>query len=292
MEITRLDTHSKIVDAVRSAKLPFIFFATPEMLNTFFNKKNFALYAISEGTNTYLFVQKEHTKELRLLFADFPESAIAQLRETFNPPYIAYNELAQNPEKEHQVVATEVVVDLEKYISLADKTIRKQYHQAQKYNHLTFKEFKNIPRSDIEQFLNDWAQMKQTQHPLFSYTLENDRNFFDKYTEDDFWGIAVYDDKKLVGYSIAIAIGTQNCVSAFNKCLRGYRNLGLQISIEKARMAYKKGYTHMNIGTINNDFKKHLLPIATTHHLYSYEFWRNENFKTKSPHGYTDVLFF
>ena len=83
-----------------------------------------------------------------------------------------------------------------------------------------------------------------------------------------------------------------HCVSAFNKCLRGYTNLGLEVSYRKAVLAHAQGYRLMALGGINNDFKKKFISISRLEPLYGYEIWREATFLTKTPHGYTHAFFY
>ena len=120
---------------------------------------------------------------------------------------------------------------------------------------------------------------------------DSDKNFFHKYNgTKSCFGVAAYDGDILVGYSIGVQLDTEYCLSAFNKILRGYTNLGLQISYEKAQLVFEKGFKYMNLGSINNDFKKQFIPIAQQRNLYGTEICRDESFKTLSPYGYTPGL--
>ena len=142
----------------------------------------------------------------------------------------------------------------------------------------------------MEEFWVTWAADLASRREKFSDRTENDERFFDLYDDSTYFGIAAYNGLKLVAYSIGVHHSEGYCLSAFNKSLRGYTNLGLQVSYEKAKQAAALGYTQMNLAWINNDFKKQFLSIANPLMLYSFELCRNEEFKTLTPYGYTGAL--
>lgn len=291
MKIQRLDAYEKIVDALEKADAPVMFFTQAQMLHTFFNKEGFEFYCIKSSDSTYFFLRKAKTGELRLLFNLFPENSISFLKKEINPPYIAYNQIVENPQNENQFEEIEVVIDLEKYYNLENKKIRKHYNQAVRANRsLVFKEFKNIPKEDLEIFWKTWAEEVGTSREVFSDNTHHDKRFFELFDDTSFFGVAAYDENKMVAYSIGVHHSEGYCLSAFNKSLRGYTNLGLQVSCEKAKQAWRIGYKKMNIAWINNDFKKQFLSISEQLPLYSFELWRTDTFKTKTPHGYTRGL--
>ena len=294
--LTQLDSHEKILNAMKDMVLPITFFASPYLLNTFFNNTGFELWSGSVEGKTYIFIKKVDREfgnnEVRLLFALFPGTLIEEIKQVFNPPYIAYNELFIDPHKENQIEGDDVVISLSEYINLTNKGVRKNYRQAIKYNHhITVKPFQNIPKEDLEKFWKEWYIQRQGR-PFAADRTHNDARFLSEYSDVDYFGIAVYDGQKLIGYSIGIRYTDTLCISAFNKCLRGYRNLGLQISYEKAKQAFEKGFKSMCIGGVNNEFKKQLLHFAQKIVLYGFELERKESFKTKTPNGYTYALFF
>lgn len=290
MEISRLKNFREIESILKRSNLPVMFFTQAQMLDTFFNTENFELYVVEYENKNYLFFQKLRTKELRLLFDIFPAKLVEILKQEFNPPYIAYNELLDKPEKENEIEDKEVVVDLVKYMRLANKRMRKHYNQALRANtSLIFKPFKDISRADLEVFWKTWAEHLSSREKFTDRTY-NDARFLDKYDDTTFFGVVAYDGTKIVGYSIGLHHSDGYCLSAFNKALRGYRNLGLQVSYEKAKQATNLGYSKMNLAWINNDFKRQFFAIADLLPIYGYELWRKEDFKTLSPNGYTAAL--
>lgn len=290
MKIDQLKEYKDIYEVLEKKKLPLMFFTQAQMLDNFLNTDDLLLFTIEHDERLYIFMQKKRTNELRLLFEIFPDDAITYLKDEFKPPYIAYNELIENPHKENQIEVPEAVVDIEKFIKLEDKKIRKHYHQAQRENsRLVFKEFKNISRSDIEVFWRTWAEQLSVRE-LFADRTYNDARFLERYDESQYFGMVAYDEEKVVAYSIGVHHFGTYCLSAFNKALRGYKNLGLQISYEKAKQAHALGYKEMNLGWIQNDFKRQFIQISTLLPIYGFELSRVEAFKTKSPHGYTGVL--
>lgn len=292
MEVIKLDNHEKIVKALKFLKVTFTTFYSPEILNTFFNKPGFNLYSVSIKNNTFFFIQKDKTKEVRFLFAVPPNDVIDLIKINFNAPYIACNELLVDPGDPNEIVDKEVIIRLEEYVELKDSKIRKQYNRALRENkNLIFKSFDEVSKDDLEIFWQTWAQQKALANEKFKDKTANDRNFLNLYSNNkDYFGVAAYDNNKLIAYSICIPFNKDSCLSGFNKALRGYTNLGLQISYEKAKVAFQKGFKYMNIGSINNDFKKQFLPFSDTQMLYAIEIWRNDTFKTLSPYGYTAGL--
>lgn len=295
MKLTRLDTHDKIVAAIDTTGAPFTFFGSPYMLNAFFNNKGFELWSVEFQNETYIFVRKVEREyvnnELRLLFKIFPDELIAELKQEFDPPFIAYNELAEDPHQENQIEDIEVVVDIEKYVALEHKSTRKHYKQAVRDNvGIDIREFKDIPNEDLQEFWKTWMKQREDR-PFAADRTHNDAHFFELYSSDMYFGTAAYVNGALVAYSIGVPFDEKRCISTFNKCLRGYTNLGLQISYTKAVLAKERGFTAMSLGGINNDFKKQFLTISTPTTFYGVELWRRQGFKTRTPHGYTGALF-
>jgi hypothetical protein len=290
MNIKRLQNREDIAQVFTKQIFPRMFFTQPQILHTFLNKEGFELHVVEHVNKQYFFVRKLHTGELRCLFEVFPDEVIARVKETFDPPYISYNLLAENPHQEHQHEERELVVDIEKYLSLDHKRLRKHYKQAiTKNTNVAFRDFKSIPKKDLEQFWQAWTAERSTREKFVDRTL-HDARFLDMYIDTEFFGTAAYDGEKLVAYSIGVHHSTGYCLSAFNKSLRIYTNLGLQISYEKAKKAKVLGYTHMNLAWIQNDFKKQFIPVGNLLPLYAFELWRKETFKTLTPHGYTSGL--
>ncbi len=105
-----------------------------------------------------------------------------------------------------------------------------------------------------------------------------------------FFGKCAYDGDKLVGYTIGIKSEDGLCLGAFNKCLRGYTQLGLQLFIERIKQAKMLGFKRISIAIVNNDFKKQFKKSGEYIPIYGYELYRDDDFKTLSPNGYTSVL--
>jgi hypothetical protein len=289
--IQRLETFEQVIQAVQQAGIAQTFFASPEMLHTFLNKPGFQLYSLAQDDSGYLFVHKERTKELRLLFRKFPQDAIDQLRKTFSAPYIAYNELQIDPLKEHETVDEEVYVDIDVLLSFADGDIRRKYHKAKERNAaLTIRDFKDSDREELKTFWGTWSTQKSERSESFVSHTHHDERFFELFDGQHFFGKVFYDGNTLVGYSIALPLGTELCIGAFSKCLRGYHQLGMQLFIERAIAAQERGYQQMSIAVVNNDFKKQFVHAARYEKRYAYEVWRSDNFQTKTPHGYTNAL--
>lgn len=295
MKLSRLDTKQKIVDAVKNTKAGFTFLSSPKGLDMLFNNVGFELWSVEHEEELYIFVEKVNRKlwqgEIRLLFKIFPDELIEKLKAEFDSPFIAYNELLINPEKENQAIDEELIVDLEKYVSLENKNIRKHYKQAVKYNTgLVFKDFKNISMEHLRIFWSQWVSQRASR-PFAADRTHNDARFFENYKDNEYFGIGVYDKDLLVGYSVGVKFDEIRCLSFFNKCLRGYRNLGLQVSYLKAQQALDLGFKFMALGATNNEFKKQFTPISSKQYIYGYEIFRKPEFKTKTENGYTRALF-
>jgi hypothetical protein len=175
------------------------------MLNVLFNNEGFELYAVEYKEKVYMFVRKLRTLELRLLFFRFPDGLIDELKQEFKPPYIAYNELLENPKDEYQIEDIELTVHTEEYLALKNKTIRKHYRQAIKQNmKLVVRPFTDIPFSDLETFWQQWSKQLTEKKELFTDRTKNDKRFFTVYDEREYFGVVVYDKNVLVGYSVGI----------------------------------------------------------------------------------------
>ncbi len=279
--ISRLDSYEKIVAAVGNSDLPQMFFTQPQVMHNFLNNIGIEFYSITNENRTYFFIHKTKHNELRLLFTLYPSEVISELTKQFNPQFIAYNLLVENSRKEDSLEDVEVVMDIDAFVNLKDTRIRKHYNQALRQNtHLVFKPFENIPTHDLKEFWRTWAQQRAAVSEKFTDRTSNDQRFLELFNDAQYFGIAAYDGPALVAYSIGIRHGVTYCLSGFNKTLRGYTNLGLQVSYEKAKIAQELGYQKMNVGSINNDFKKHFLPISDQLLTYAFELWRKESFKT------------
>ena len=291
MKIKRLQTLEEIETMLQAGDFPVMFFIQAQILFSFFGEPDFEAYTLEHNAKHYFFFRKTRTGEIRILFTVLPDEAVEYIKSELKPLYIAYNQLAVNPEHEHQFDNTEVVVNIADLVQLKDKKIRKHYHQAVKKNTtLTFVPFKNIPIADLELFWKSWATDLTEAKEFFSDRTSNDKHFLGLFNDDAYFGTVAYDEDKIVAYSIGLHYSKEYCLSGFNKALRGYTNLGLQISYEKAKQAAELGYKQMNLAWINNDFKKQFLAVAETIKTYDFELWRDVSFETKTPHGYTTMM--
>jgi hypothetical protein len=290
MKILTLDTNEKIVECISKMSLPEIFFMSPLILHTFLNKPGFNLYNIINKNNSFIFLRKEKTQELRLLFKILPEEFIEFLKKELDPPYIAYNELVEDPQKDNQIVDEEVFIDINALLQFEDGSIRRKYQSAQKNNDVIVKNFTTEDRKNLEAFWIEWATQRTKKNEKFVSHADHDKRFFDLYKDEDFFGKCMYDNGKLIGYTIGIKLTDTICLGAFNKVLRGYTQLGLQLFIERVKQAQSLGFKKVSIATINNDFKKQFTKVAEYKPIYAFELCRKKDFTTLSPNGYTGVL--
>ncbi|HTH92858.1 MAG TPA: hypothetical protein VL576_00015 [Candidatus Paceibacterota bacterium] len=290
MELLHLDNHQKISDYLNGVSLANTFFASPIMLNTFLNKPGFCVYGVQDKSEKYIFIQKEGTKELRFLFKEFPDEVVEFLKKEFNPPYIAYNELVINPEKENQNIEEDAFVFIEKTLEFNDGSIRRKYNSALKNNTaLVVKDFSEEDKKNLKAFWETWSTQKSERSETFIRHTDHDERFFELYTDKDFYGKCFYDGEVLVAYTILVPLHGNVCLGAFNKCLRGYTQLGLEVFVERLKIAQKLGYEKISIAGAINLFKKQFKDIEYMP-VYCYELCRDESFKTKNANGYSTVL--
>lgn len=268
-------------------------FSCPLILDVFFHNDFFELWSLKGGNINTLLVKKLRTGEIRILFEIIPHEAIEFIKNVFNPPFICYNLLSSDPKKDNQISTNELVVSIPKLLTLSDGNIRRKYLSAQKKNSdLIFKPYSVELVPDIKKFLKEWEQQLDERKENFVSGIFHDELFLDRYSKNkNIFGICVYDKNKLIAYTIIIRISDTFCVDGFNKCLRNYYQLGLQISIDRSRIASALGYSDMCLGPINNDFKKQFIPFSETFQVYGYEIFRLPTFQTKTPDGYTRMLF-
>jgi hypothetical protein len=89
---------------------------------------------------------------------------------------------------------------------------------------------------------------------------------------------------------VGIRLNDTICLGVFNKALRGYTQLGLQLFVERAKQAQQLQFKKISIAAVNNDFKKQFTKVAEYKPIYAFELFRKDEFKTLSPNGYTVIL--
>jgi hypothetical protein len=268
-----------------------LFFASPIILDIFFNNPYFELWNIKGDDTNTLVVKKLRTGEIRILFKVISNNAIEYLKDYFNPPFMCYNLLTINPEQSNQVSTEEVIINIDKLLELSDSRIRHKYQTAVSKN----ASISVIPYSAndvdaLKKFFHSWDEEKLAQNEKFKSGIYHDELFVERYShEEGIFGVCAYGNGNIVGYSIGL--NDYACIGAYGKCNRGYHQLGLQVFIERVKQAQLLGYKELNIATVNNDFKKQFLPFARTITEYGYEIFRAPTFQTKTPDGYTYMLF-
>ncbi len=268
-----------------------LFFSSPIMLDIFFNNQYFELWNIKGGNVNTLIVKKLRTGEIRILFTIISDEAVEYLKKYFNPPFMCYNLLMINPQQANQVSAEEVIIDIDTLLELSENRLRHKYETAISNNKsISVIPYSENKKSALFDFLNSWEQEKLLQNKDFKSGIFHDELFLERYANDKrVFGVCAYDGQKVVGYSIGL--NEYTCIGAYGKCNRGYHQLGLQVFIERAKQAQMLGYKELNIANVNNDFKKQFLPYSRTITEYGYEIFRAPTFQTKTPNGYTHMLF-
>jgi len=267
-----------------------LFFASPIMLDIFFNNPYFELWNIQSDNVNTLIVKKLRTGEIRILFTIIPGDAIEYLKEYFNPPFMCYNLLISNPNQANQVSSDEVIIDIDRLLEFSDSRLRHKYEIAVSNNFISVMPYSDNSTSALFNFLNSWEQEKLSQNKDFKSGIFHDELFLKRYANDkSVFGVCAYNGQKIVGYSIGL--NDYACIGAYGKCNRGYHQLGLQVFIERAKQAQLLGYKELNIANVNNDFKKQFLPYSRVITEYGYEIFRVPTFQTRTPDGYTHMLF-
>lgn len=268
-----------------------LFFSSPIMLDIFFNNPYFELWNIKGDSVNTLVVKKLRTGEIRILFKILSNDAVEYLKEYFNPPFMCYNLLTIDPKQPNQISNEEVIITIEKLLELSDSRIRHKYESAlSKNKSVLINPYSADDASALQNFFHSWEQEKIELNEKFKSGIYHDELFIERYFGDKkVFGVCAKENEKIIGYSIGLH--DYVCIGAYGKCNRGYHQLGLQIFIERAKQAKLLGYKELNIAAVNNDFKKQFLPFSRIITEYGYEIFRTPTFQTKSPNGYTYMLF-
>ena len=262
-----------------------IFFFSPYTLNTYLAHNGKNLYIIDYKGEETLIMVKEKPKEVRFLFNNPSVHMKEKVFEHFRPIYAAVNEVIDMPKEAAAINMPEIELFLPPIANLAYKDIRKKYNQCKrKHPNLCFEQYDSRDVEKIRLFVEKWniARGEKTEKFVNS---KNDLHFFELYNYNpEIIGGVVMDGNEIVSISFSVPGLNGSLISAINKCLRGYTELGVFTYVERARFLCDKGFNRVYIGPVNNDFKKQFLQNAIFHDVYSYELHKASNFKSSEWH--------
>ncbi|MES2623279.1 MAG: hypothetical protein V4576_02605 [Patescibacteria group bacterium] len=250
--------------------LPYFFFS-PYVLNTFLTRSLKSLYIAEFGAENILLVNKEKLNDIRFLFDHPSTEMIAAVKQYFKPVYMAANQTSTIPADKPYISDIEYEIQLQSIADLTNKSIRKKYNQAIRKNiGLTYEIYKPEHIEGIKAFIEKWNTTRSEEFNKYART-QNDLYFLEQYQNDPkLIGGVVLDKGKVVGYTLCVPALNGKLLAMFNKVLRGYTELGVFLYVERARQLTALGFSEVNIGSINNDFKTHFLENAVSHIAYNY----------------------
>ncbi|HRH30688.1 MAG TPA: hypothetical protein PK886_01295 [Candidatus Paceibacterota bacterium] len=271
------------------------FFGSVVVLETFLNRNNKELYIASDTKNNYLVLFKVLKNEYRFLFSEPNEDFLNKFKEQFDPRYIGVNLLNNKSKNNICGIDQELTLDVDKIISSEDAGFRKDLNRSFKYNQniVVSKYSYEKDIGDLLKFLEEWRFARSDDANKYAF-IENDLSFLVGYGGESYVkGVIIRDNSKnkIIGYCLFIPQTKDLCISVYSKVLRGYENLGVLLTFEKCKYVKEEGYKKLNLGSINNDFKKSLEWAGNLKEVFSTEIYRFSQMKFKNtPEEYSTLL--
>ncbi len=287
-------------DFCRTNDIPPSFFTSAPLLNTFYNNNRLTLGIISYQNEDFLFFTKRFRKEWRFLFKEPNSSLIGAIHEKYGLNYIASAFITERDfhagESDTICDEEQVVLDFKTILSEHD-TLYKDYAKSiSRETNLVIERYEyNTHVAGLLKFLTAWRHVRSDRQNKHA-NIFNDINFLAHFGFDErITGIVIKDAGNIVAYNLNLPndLDAIECISAFSKVLRGHENLGIILKIENAKAMLANGFERVNIGHINNDFKKRLARHGSTIKLYSRQLYKDEKLELKMPENewlsYTDL---
>jgi hypothetical protein len=273
---------------LENAKIGFSFFCSPYSLDIFFNHGSKELYLAQRGSEERLILarKKKFGNDVRILFDNSCDNdLIDSIKERFEVVYIASNLLIGASQScSTGKCNNELITDTATIADLADRKIKHDYAIfANSHQNIRFEKINLSHKKMLMDFFEKWDRRPITQ--LRIKGMEQDKYFLDNYLDDsDMDGAVALDGDKIIGYEVfAPGCHKNTAVNLFNKCLRGYRQLGVRLYVEAARQEMAAGFSKVAIGEMNidgqNDFKMRFAMNGEIIRLYSCEVFKDPKIK-------------
>ncbi len=279
--------HEVIECFLKTKKVSSIFFCSPFTIQTWLNTEIKELYLASFRNEKILLVYDiKRKKDVRFLLEYPSDEFMRSVIEYFDAKYIGVNELHHIPphiENPHDQ-CDDYLVDVATVEGMFDGMVRREYNRCvRRHPRIFFKEVENSDRVAIKLFLEKWLYTRTDEQNKFS-RISNELYFIDSYLDNpQAYGGVVYDGDQIVALTFFVQSMIEGvALSTTSKVLRGYTKLGTYLSVEQAKMLKKKGFNKVNIGKMNNEFKRKFLLNATPLSIYAYEAWIKEGWKFTS----------
>ncbi len=256
------------------------YFSCAIVLHVFFNHLGKEFYCVTDLENNthHLFIYKyrKNGYSIRFLYHLPSHEIIDHVKKEFKVPYVSLNYTkSEYPELvgRRMISEREMIRDVKTVAHLDDPKIKKEYARTVKENSFYFEEWKPNFAQEVFDFLAVWKTVRTEKQNQFALT-ENDRRFVELYASDKriYGGVARdMETHAVIGITFGCADHGIKGIGLFNKCLRGYTNLGTFLVVENARLAKKRGIEKLYVGHINNEFKLKFKRGATIFNDWSYE---------------------
>lgn len=280
-------------------KIPPSFFTSSLILDTYYNKSKFKLGIINYKNEDYLFFTKLHRKEYRFLFKEPTPKLVELINKKHNLDYIAsafvLGKDFKHTESDIIFCEEEVVLNLKNLLSEKNSVYKDYVKSAKKNKNLKVEKYNySLHIDDLLKFIEKWKSTRSDDQNKYANTT-NDLIFLSTFGADEkVKGVIIKDGENIIAYNLYTLndLNNKECISAFSKVLRGYDNLGLILKIECIKSMLENSFEKVNIGDINNDFKKRLATHGEIIKLYAKKLYKNENFDLKMSEkewlSYTD----
>ena len=292
--ITKLNIEEKLKIFSERNTIPLNFFGHFAIIQSILNQTANQLFWVTDlNSDEIAFIVADYS-DYRFMFKEPSDIFLEKFIEEKKPHYISAN-ILPNPSSKNICNAEqeELIVDIDKILSLSDKSFRKDYNQSVK-NNPTFKitdfDYKRDV-ADLLIFLDEWRYSRTDEQNQFA-RIESDLNFLVNYGHNkDIFGVIIRDVEKIIAYCIFAPYTKNTCTSFFSKILRGYKNLGTFLTVEKCKSMKESGFSEYYIGSINNDFKKSLIWASKTIKMYHAELYSMEDIKFKNRERFLTSFF-
>lgn len=292
--ITKNNIEPLVSDFFKRYAIPENFFGHFSIIQTILNQDGKELFLVKDTENNKEFLALEKQNNYRFFFREPSIDFIKNFVQEFKPRYISANILFK-PSRSNtcSIAREEIVLDIEKILSMCHSSFRKDYSRAIRLNpKLSIKPFSyKDDVAGILTFLDEWRHSRSEKLNRFAY-IENDLNFLVNYGRNNFVkGVIIRDGDKVIAYSLYVPYKENSCVSCYSKVLRGYEKLGVLLTVEKCKYMKEDSFSFMYLGGINNDFKKSLLWAGKTIELYAGELYTFSGMEFRDREAYLSQFF-
>lgn len=263
-------------------KIGAAMFSNIFILDTYLNKIVNRLYTLEVGEDKFLVVKRVFRKEYRFLFKEPPPLVLKSFIETFDPAYISVHFLQYTEIDEHITLLEKEIICSTSLKDLNPEIQRKYKQSLQRNKGLCVENFEYKQHiADLIIFLESWRCGRSQEKDIW-VRIENDLNLMASYGSANLLqGLVVRDftkENKIVGYNIFVSSSQEGVsLSICSKVLRGYVQLGVFLKVESFKKMRESGFQRVNLGQINNDFKK-AFDSDFSIHMYHKELYISSEF--------------